>query len=558
MTWYNDGSFTVYNGNEFICFGIDDACIEHYHEVCWGIFMGILLNPKNMAFEEAVKSEIYIDKSNLIQFTNSKLRTKQKHICVSRPRRFGKSMAADMLAAYYSRGCTSRELFQGLQIAESKDFEKHLNKYNVIYVNMLDKLTENGSIEAMIDAFKKQLLWELEEEFGQVRCYDPANLVIVLETIFQKEGCPFVFVIDEWDCVFRKKKSDSELTQYLDFLRNLLKDKSYLALAYMTGILPIKKYGEHSALNMFDEYSMINAKPIEEFTGFTEDEVKELCERYHMNFAEMRKWYDGYCLGKFSIYNPKSVVEAVARRKFDNYWTSTENYEALKIYIQMNYDGLKDKIIQMIAGEAVVCNTRKFQNDMTTFQNADDVLTLLIHLGYLTYDFDAKTTWIPNSEVADEFINSIEDGGWEPVTKAIRLSEELLQATLDLDAPKVAELIAQSHMENSSILKYNDENALACVLSLAYYAARTKYIIHRELAIGKGFADIVFIPRKNVGLPVLVIELKYNKPADTAIMQIKNKNYTNKISEYSGEILLVGISYDDKKNHSCVIEKVVK
>jgi len=404
--------------------------------------MGILLNPDNTSFHEAVNSEIYVDKSELIKFTNSKLRTKQKNICVSRPRRFGKSMAADMLVAYYSKGAVSGELFGGLKIARDEGFEKHLNKYPVIHVNMLDKLTENGSVEAAIDSFKRQLLWEINEEFGEVRCYDPANPVAVLETVFYREACPFIFVIDEWDCVFRKKRSDCEITRYLDFLRNLLKDKPYSALAYMTGILPIKKYGEHSALNMFHEYSMTNTDPIEEFTGFTEDEVRELCKRYDMSFADMKKWYDGYCIHDILIYNPRSVVEAIIRKRYDNYWTKTETYEALKVYIQMDFDGLKDKVTEMVAGERIPCNTKKFSNDMTTFQSADDVLTLLIHLGYLTYDFDTQKAWVPNSEVADEFINSIEDGGWEPVMEAIRQSDELLQATLAMDTGRVEELIS--------------------------------------------------------------------------------------------------------------------
>ncbi len=520
--------------------------------------MGILLNPKNTDFMEAVNSEIYVDKSELIKFTNNLLRTKQKNICVSRPRRFGKSMAADMLTAYYSKGADSRELFGGLKIAFDENFTKHLNKYNVIHVNMLDKLTENGSVEAAIASFKKQLLWEINEEFGEVRCYDPANPVTVLETVFHRENCPFVFVIDEWDCVFREKKSESEIKQYLDFLRNLLKDKSYPALVYMTGILPIKKYGEHSALNMFDEYSMMNQQELAEFAGFTGDEVKALCSQYHMDFAEAKKWYDGYSLRGLSIYSPRSVVSSMLNKCYDNYWTSTETYEALKVYIQMNFDGLRDTITKLLAGERHKIDTSTFTNDMVTFHTQDDVLTLLIHLGYLTYDFDAKTVFIPNAEIAEQFASTIKVLGWSEVAEALKISDELLQATLDLDTEKTAELISQSHMENSSILKYNDENSLACVLSLAYYSARSKYIMHRELPTGKGFADLVYLPRKNVDLPALVVELKHNKPAETAIEQIKNKNYTDKIREYSGEILLVGISYDDDKKHTCLIEKVRK
>lgn len=521
--------------------------------------MGILLNPMNTGFYNSVfHSRIYVDKTELIKFTNENLFGNDRNICVSRPRRFGKSMAVDMLVAYYSKGCNSFELFSKLKIAGEKSFEEHLNKYNVIHINMLDMLTEYENIRTMVNMLKKRILWELKKEYGEVDCFDPTNLVDVLETIFQDKKQYFVFIIDEWDCIFRRKEAESEIKYYLDFLRNFLKDKSYSALCYMTGILPIKKYGEHSALNMFREFSMTNQRNLAQFTGFTEDEVKVLCEKYNIDFTETKKWYDGYQINGYSIYNPRSVVELMTSKVFDNYWTSTETYEALKVYIEMNYDGLKSKITQMIAGEHIIVNTRKFQNDMTTFNSADDVLTLLIHLGYLTYDFQTKTTWIPNNEVQDEFINSIEDGGWEEVINSIRQSDDLLEATLDMNVEKVADLISQSHMDNSSILQYNDENSLACVLSIAYYSARNKYIMNRELPTGKGFADLVYIPRKNINLPALVIELKYNQSAETAIQQIKNKNYTEKIKEYSGEILLVGINYDKDKNHTCVIEKVVK
>lgn len=526
--------------------------------------MGIYLNPGNDAFQEAVNSEIYVDKSMLIAFTNKKIRTSQKNICVSRPRRFGKSMAADMLVAYYSRGCDSRELFQNLKIAQHPSFTEHLNKYNVIHINMLDELTESKTVSDMMTTLKKKLLWELEEEYGDIRCYDWNDLVMVMKTIHNKTGQQFVIIIDEWDCLFREYQNDTDAQkEYLDFLRFWMKGKSYLTLAYMTGILPIKKYGKHSALNMFDEYSMTNAEPIEEFTGFTEDEVKQLCQTYQMDFSETKKWYDGYSLNHHSIYNPKSVVEAIMRNRIDSYWTKTETYESLKKYIQMDSFGLKEIVTRLISGEHYPVNPDKFQNDMVTFNSADDVLTLLIHLGYLTYDFNTETAWIPNSEVQREFINSIEDGGWEPVMEAIRQSDKLLQATLKMQEEKVAEIIEEVHRQNTSIIQYNNENSLSCVLSLAYYSAKKDYVMYRELAGGDGFADLVFVPRKNCQTPAFIVELKWNQSAETAIDQIKKKNYAECLQDYTGEILLVGINYDrnskeDNKKHFCKIENIKK
>jgi len=521
--------------------------------------MGVYLNPNNIDFQEALNSKIYIDKTELIQHTNSVLRTAQKYICVSRPRRFGKSMAANMLTAYYSRGCDSKKMFQNLKIAQSADFEKHLNQYNVIHLNMQSFLSKTQTVEQMIALITKAVGRDLFQAYPNIDYLDKTILTFVLDDIYQYCHIPFIIIIDEWDCIFRSRKNrKDEQTKYLDFLRDLFKDQSYVALAYMTGILPIKKYGEHSAINVFYEYSMTDASPIEEFTGFTEQEVQDLCEQYQMSFAETKQWYDGYCVDGISIYNPKSVVEAMLRGKFSNYWTKTETYEALKEYIELNQDGLRDKIVQMIAGERVRINPNKFQNDMTTFHSADDVLTLLVHLGYLTYDEQEQVVWIPNSEVQQEFINSIEDGGWESVMQAIRQSNQLLQATISGQEETVATLIEQAHQANASILKYNDENSLSCVISLAYYSAQKNYILHREMPAGKGFADIVFEPKRNCNLPALIVELKWGHSAEEAVEQIKQKNYIECLKNYRGEVLLVGVNYDKQKHHTCKIEKIKK
>ena len=522
--------------------------------------MGIYLNPGNIDFQQALNSKIYVDKSMLIEYANSVIYTEQKFICVSRPRRFGKSMAANMLTAYYSRGCDSREMFSRLKIASSESFEKHLNKYNVIRINMMDFFSEYGDTTEMLTNLQKEIMFEIIEEFPNVRYYDKTKLMRSLKDVFEKYQVPFVFIIDEWDCVLRDKKNDIKAQEiYLKFLSALFKNQSYPALVYMTGILPIKKYGGHSAINAFYEYSMTDAEPISEFTGFTESEVKELCLKYDKSFSEMKRWYDGYNLNEISIYNPKSVVESILRGQFNNYWTSTETYEALKIYIEMNFDGLKDTIIELLAGEKVVIDTTTFTNDMVTFVTKDDVLTLLIHLGYLTYDFYTKEVSIPNYEISEQFASTIKVMGWSEVADSLKQSDELLKATLNYNEEKVAELIDRAHSDNTSILKYNDENSLSCVISLAYYSARKTYTIDRELPAGKGYADLVFRPRKNNTNPALIVELKYDKSAEGAIEQIKKNQYSDCLKDYSGEILLVGINYDkDNKRHTCKIEKIIK
>lgn len=521
--------------------------------------MGIYFNPSNIDFQQALNSKIYVDKSLLIEYTNSVIYTEQKFICISRPRRFGKSMAANMLTAYYSRGCDSKEMFGKLKISESETFEKHLNKYNVIHINMVNFM-DKSSINESLDYLSRRILHELKKEYRDVDCFDWSDLISVLDEVFDAKKIPFIFIIDEWDCVFRMHKSDTDAqTKYLNFLRNLLKDQSYVALAYMTGILPIKKYGEHSAINMFTEISMTNPRELAEFTGFIENEVKELCQQYDMPFDETKRWYDGYNLKGISIYNPRSVVMSMTGHDYDNYWTSTETYEALKVYIEMNFDGLKDTIIELLAGQKTVIDTTTFSNDMVTFATKDDVLTLLVHLGYLTYNFYTKEVSIPNYEISEQFASTIKVMGWSEVANSLKQSDELLKATLNCNEEKVAELIDKAHSDNTSILKYNDENSLSCVISLAYYSARKTYTIERELPAGKGFADLVFRPRKNNSNPAMIVELKYDKSAEGALEQIKKKQYVDCLKGYFGEILLVGINYDkDCKCHTCRIEKITK
>ena len=526
--------------------------------------MGIYLNPGTIEFQESINSEIYVDKTMLIERTNAALRTKQKYMCISRPRRFGKSMAADMLAAYYGKDYDSAALFDGLEISHCETFSTHLNKYNVFKINMQEFLSMTQNVDKMLKVLQKRLIKELKYNYPEY--VDCDNLVFAMQDIFSYTGQSFIVLIDEWDCLFREYKQDEEAQRkYLDFLRVWLKDKAYIALAYMTGILPIKKYGTHSALNMFMEYSMTDPGNMAEYFGFTEKEVENLCIEYGMNIEETKAWYNGYGLYShnkqedilYSIYNPKSVVEAMLRHRFGNYWNQTETYEALKIYIQMNMDGLKDAIIEMLADNSVRINIGTFHNDMTTFATRDDILTLLVHLGYLTYDVEKESVRIPNKEVAQEYINAISTMDWKEVISSINNSRKLLEALWNLDSDKVAAGVDKAH-EEISILQYNDENSLSCTISLAFYFAREYYTKIRELPTGKGFADICLIPRKiHMDKPAVIIELKWDKSVSGAIAQIKEKKYIDALSEYQGNLILAGINYDKKiKKHSCLVEKV--
>ena len=522
--------------------------------------MGVYFNPSNESFTQAKNSMIYIDKTGLIEQLNKRLSTEDKCIAVSHARRFGKSHAAGMIDAYYSLGCDSTKLFENTTIAKNEDFKQYMNKFNVIHLDISSVWDFHK--EDLVEAIHRRICDDFIEEYGEELDYGK-DLYLLIQEIYRKTRIPFVIIIDEWDCIIRNSKDEGLIHKYLQFLHSLFKSeesKSFLALAYITGILPIKKIKDESALNNFEEYTMIKAKPITQYYGFTEDEVRELCEEHDMDFEGMKAWYNGYLINGMHMYNPNSVAMALKRKDFDSYWRNTSSFASINTFITMNYAGLKDDVMTMLAGGKVRVNPNTFKNDFSTIASKDDALTALIHLGYLGYDADRKKAFIPNYEVATAFDSALQTGEWKEIARAISICDELLDETIEGNADRVAELIELAHDTYTSALKYNDENSLSCVLTMAYFTAPAYYNIVREMPAGKGFADFVFIPRVNAGYrPAMIVELKYNKSADTAIKQIKENRYQGALSGYRDKILLVGINYavegKEKKHHTCVIEE---
>ncbi len=520
--------------------------------------MGTYINIGNAGFQ-SVRNGEYIDKSGLIAVVNSTLFTERRFSCVTRCRRFGKSLAARMLAAYYDRSVDSRSLFADLQIAGDPSFEQHLNKYPVIYLD-LSAFTERFKNDSIVDKIKEKLRDDILEAYPDVKVKEDDDLMEVLLRINDATGDTFIFIVDEWDAICREfPPSSPAMDNYVGWLRRMFKDVNaarVFAGVYMTGILPIKKYKTESALNNFIEYSMVEPVDMGKFFGFTKDEVRTLAARHGMDFDELEKWYDGYQIGdELSMFNPNSVMQAVRTRRCRSFWASTGAFDAVAHYINMNYEGLKDDIISMLAGGRCTVDPTGFRNDMSSVESKDDVLTVLIHLGYLSYNWQENECYIPNLEVAGEMVNAVKSNKWAPLVDAIQQSRQLLQSVLDRDAEAVARGVEAAHDEHTSILSYNNENSLACVLSIAFYYARNNYVIHRELPTGKGFADLVLIPRKNVDSPAIVLELKFNRDADAAIDQIRRRQYPAKLHDYADRLLLVGINYDrETKTHSCRIE----
>jgi hypothetical protein len=521
--------------------------------------MGQYLNVGNAGFQ-SVKKGLYVDKTGMIAYINSTLGTMRKLTCVSRPRRFGKSYAAKMLCAYYDRSCDSRELFQDCKIAKDPSFEKHLNQYDVLYLDITWFISNVTEIKDTVAEMQRDVIRDLHENYPDIA--EEKSLPKMLAKIAEVTGKKFIIIIDEWDALFREAKDDYALQEeYIQLLRGLFKSSGQtdkmIEAAYITGILPIKKYGTQSAMTDFKEYTMLAPQKLAEYVGFTEGEVKELCETHNMDFAEVKRWYDGYSFSKLqSVYSPNSVIEAINNEELGNYWTQSETYESLKVYIDMDEDGLKEAIVQMLGGARCKIDTGTFQNDMTNIKRKDDVLTLLVHLGYLAYHAESQSVYIPNEEVRREFIRAVTAGKHREVARLIQNSDQLLKDTLSMNTEAVASAIEKAHSAGISPLFYNDEQALRSIIRFAYISCADEFLRIEELPAGNGYADVVYLPKKGSELPIMVIELKYNQSAEGAIAQIKNKNYPQVLDGFGSEILLIGINYDKKsKKHSCCIEK---
>ena len=527
--------------------------------------MGTYINPGNIGFDE-INDEDYVDKTMLISLVNSRIRKKNKLICISRPRRFGKSFAAKMLSAYYDCTCDSHSLFDDKKISKCSSYEKHLNKYNVINLDITDFISEakadGRSLAEVPKMITKSLRSELRHLDSKLSARKSLNAEL-MRYVDELNGKKFIFIIDEWDAMIREAKDEPDAQEaYLNMLRGWFKSNNFtpkvVAAAYMTGILPIKKDGRESAISDFNEYPILEPGEFAEFTGFLEDEVQVKCQEHGLDYQEVKVWYDGYDFPNIgAIYNPYSVMKAMEKKKCQSYWTQTTAAESLKSYINMNFDGLQETIARLVSGEEIPVNVSGFQNDFETFNKADDVLTLLIHLGYLTYHTDNKTVRIPNNEVREEFqqlISSKNEG--EQWMKLIMRSKKLLEATLDEESDTVADILEEIRNEHYAPQFYNNEQSLRAIIKYAYICTEGLFLKIEEMPSGKGIADVVYIPKPMSNYPALVIELKWNKTAGGAIEQIKAKKYTATLKPFAGNIILAGINYDEKTGkHTCTIEK---
>ena len=518
--------------------------------------MGLYVNPDNNDFQIILNGQIYVDKSLMISELNKAIMTPDRFLCVSRPRRFGKTMAESMLAAYYSVGCDSSRLFSDLKISGDPLYGKHLNKYNVLRIDMNRFWSGYGSeaLSRMACAVRS----EFEEEFPGVG-FDGCDISECIIKAFKTTKTGFVVLIDEYDVVFRDDDASCLLDEYLKFLNVLFKSadvSSCIALAYITGILPVIRDKAQSKLNNFKEITFLDPGRFASFSGFTQDEVRDLCEAYGMDFLECRSWYDGYKIKGQEIYAPRSVACAMQDGEYKPYWSQTSQYEAILDYIRYDMQGIREDIEIMISGGSVAVNTTLFLNNPSSIRCKDDVFTYLCHLGYLSYDERTRTCFIPNREVRGEWLNAITiNGEHEAILGMIRESELLVRSVWQMDAQKVAGSLERTHERLTSPLTYNNEDSFQSAIRLAFFYADCFYTIVSEYPSGKGYADLAFIPYKP-NIPAMLVELKVKGTAATALDQIRDRRYFAGLEKYEGSLLLVGISYDpETKKHECLIEK---
>ena len=524
----------------------------------------MFVNVDNRLFQIVRNSE-YVDKSEIITLTNQVIDTEERFICVTRPRRFGKSVTVKMLNAYYSKGCDSKALFSDLKIASSPDFEKHLNQHDVIYLDMTEFADNKDNGNKYLENLNTDVVSELKNTYPE--CFDKDKDYSLPEAIrcIKKR---FIFIIDEWDFVFRQYPNNTKLQEdFIDLLRALFKGvgERFVELVYMTGILPIARYNTQSALNNFNEYTILKSSNYSQYYGFTENEVKTLCEKYQLDFETAKFWYNGYKVGEYEIYNPNSIKKLITRREFQSYWSYTSAYGIVTEAINQNFEGLKDDIIRLCSGSTISISRPEIKSFNTAdlkFKNKVAIYIYLVHLGYLGYDDADATIYVPNEETRVELLNSVKENHWPKFETALKLSEQVVAATYNKDSETVAALLSKIHEDKVPALEYNNESALRYVVLMAYLATERDYLAPlNEFPTGKGFADIVYLPMSANAKdkPALIIELKKDASAKVALEQIKDRDYVSRVKEYTDNILLIGINYDSKtKQHSCEIKEYPK
>lgn len=536
--------------------------------------MGFYLNSMTAytLYENESKKPYFVDKSHMLEELFPLIREGNNYICLTRPRRFGKTIMANMIASFFSKACDSRMLFDRLAVADAKAYEEYRNQYNVVHISFNDVPRDCKSYGQYIMRIEKRLGKDLAREFPDVE-FDPGDALwdLFMTLYMEHPQIQFIFVLDEWDFIFHQDfVTDADKKEYLAFLRSLLKDRPYVRLAYMTGILPISKYSSGSELNMFVEYTMAKSRMFGGYFGFSDPEVDMLYERYCkvqappllVSREELKRWYDGYATPSgIRLYNPRSVVLALSSNSLDNYWTSSGPYDEIFYYIRNNVDSVRDDLALMAAGQCVPAKIQEYAATSQSLRTKEEIMSAMVVYGFLSYE--NGTVSIPNKELMDRFSDMLKkESSLGYVYQLARASEKMLRATLAGDTGTMEQIMELAHDMETPILSYNHETELSAVVNLVYLSARDMYRVEREEKAGKGFVDFIFYPETPAAADGMILELKVDHSPEEAINQIKEKNYMARFlgsKQRDGKqqrILLVGIGYDRaEKKHHCKVER---
>ena len=535
--------------------------------------MGVYLNNTSSyeAYRKVKNSPYFVDKTHILTKIIPRIETSENCLCITRPRRFGKSVIANMMAAFFSKGCNAEELFNGSQISLCDNYKSQMNQYNVISLS-LNRIPNNcTSYRQYIERIESRLKRDLIHSFPAADICEQDALWDILTDIYaQENSAKFIFILDEWDYIFHRDfVTEEDKASYIDFLSNLLKDQPYVSLAYMTGILPIAKYSSGSELNMFAEYTMAAEELYSEYFGFTEKEVDILFEKYlnresnpQITREGLRIWYDGYHTKSGErVYNPRSVVLALTNNNLGNYWTSSGPYDEIYYYVQHNIAAVQDDLVQMVSGIPVTAKISEYAATSMRLLTKEEILSAMVVYGFLTYENGCVS--IPNKELMDRFNEMLmKEQSLGYIYQLAQKSEKMLSATLAGNTDMMTEILEYAHNTESPLLSYSSEAELTMIVNLVYLQARDRYRIEREDKAGIGYVDFIFYPEIDQKADGIILELKVDHTAEEAIQQIKEKKYLTKFQgklgqkpRYTGRILGVGIAYyKDTKKHECKIE----
>lgn len=535
--------------------------------------MGMFLNSKIPydAYRVAASGQYFVDKSSLLNELIPALGTDERFYCITRPRRFGKSVMANMVAAFFGKAANASDLFHRLQVAECHNYRKHLNQHDVIYLDLSGAPENCTSYQSYITRILQGLKADLHTAYPDLHLDPDKPVWDLLDIIFQDTGDKFIFIIDEWDALFHMPfPSEQDKSSYLLFLKSLLKGKVYAEFVYMTGVLPIAKYSSGSELNMFMEFGMTASERFSGYFGFSDSEVDMLYEWYlkltchpKITREDLRDWYDGYhTAAACRLYNPRSVVYALINNQLRNYWTSSGPYDEIFYYIRNNVQDIRDDLALMISGKGIEANVEEYAATAPELNTKDQIYSAMVVYGLLTYEDVTGEVSIPNKELMSQFEQMLltnESLGY--VHRLACESVRMVKATLAGDTKTMGEILQYAHNTESPIFSYNSEIELSAVVNLVYLSARDKYRVEREDRAGKGYVDFIFYPERR-GTDAIILELKIDRDPEEAIRQIKEKGYVQRLKgklgespKYTGRILIVGISYSRKsKEHRCKVE----